>query len=440
MSIGLLGVLGCYGVGFIPPRTLRAAWLLPELQRFLEEEARCPPEERDTWMHLLLCQTAIRSVGALAAVVAVVERPSGRFVVRGTAGSGVMVGLLDLHEGVVARAWEEQVAVIEADHRRFGRMEARLAAGVAAGALLAMPVSSVESKWGVLVVCLRRGLLFAADDTALLRMFTEQTANALDYAALVAGQRRSADRLRRIALQLEEANAELEAFSYSASHDLRAPLRHVSGFADLLKQAEWDRMDLGSRRFLTAIVEAAGRMDRLIEALLAFSRTGRADMIWRPVSLADLVPGIRADLEGQGGERCRWTVHPLPDVAGDPTLIRAALYNLVANAVKYTREREQPEIEIGCSEPAGADGLVAVYVRDNGVGFDMRYADKLFGVFQRLHSESEFEGTGIGLATVRRIVVRHGGRVWAEGVVGAGATFWMTLPTSAPASMAAEAS
>ncbi|MDE3155596.1 MAG: GAF domain-containing protein [Acidobacteriota bacterium] len=436
VSICLLAVLGSYGVGFVPPRLLRAAWLLPELQRFLQEEAECPPGERGTWMNLLLCQMAVRSVGGVAAVVAIAEPGGGRLVVRGTAGAGMMVESLDLDEGVAARAWAAGEPAFEADARRFGRMEGLLAAGTGAEALLAVPVASRDSRWGVLVVCLRRGLLFAADDMALLKIFSAQAANALDYAALVAEHETAAEELRRTAGQLEEANRELEAFSYSVSHDLRAPLRHVAGFAGLLRKADGEQLSGAGQRYLTTIVEATDRMGKLIEALLAFSRTGRSEMTWRRVALADLVPGIRLELDGAGGERCAWTVQPLPEVHGDAMLIRVALFNLVSNAVKYSRDQAQPAIEIGCRGTAGADGLVAIYVRDNGAGFDMRYAEKLFGVFQRLHAESEFEGTGIGLATVRRIVTRHGGRVWAEGAVGQGATFWIALPAVRPAEAA----
>jgi signal transduction histidine kinase len=436
VPLGLLGVLGCYYVGFVPPRLLRAAWLLPELRRFLQEEARCPPSERATWMNVLLCQTALRSVGGLAAVVVMLDRTSGRLTAEGSAGTTLTIGSIEPGEGATGQAWQERRVVLETDRGRFAPLEARLASATGAGAVLAMPIASREATRGVLIVCLRRGLLFAADDLALLQMFTAQTANSLDYAALVAEHEASADALRRAAAELKAANGELEAFSYSVSHDLRAPLRHIAGFAELLQETEGDRLTDAGRGHLKTVLEAANRMDRLIRALLAFSRMGRRELAWQRVSVDEMVQSIRLELEQEGGEARRWTVGPLPEVNGDPVLIRVALYNLLANAVKYTRLREAGEIEIGSRNDDAQTGHVAIYVRDNGAGFDMRYADKLFGVFQRLHLEEQFEGTGVGLANVRRIVLRHGGRVWAEGAVDAGATFWITLP-AAPQAVAA---
>jgi signal transduction histidine kinase len=230
--------------------------------------------------------------------------------------------------------------------------------------------------------------------------------------------------------QLDEVaatNRELEAFSYSVSHDLRAPLRHVAGFASLLEKRAGDGLDPEGRRHLRTIVEAAARMGRLVDDLLEFSRMGRADMVRKTVNLNDVVQDVLREVgQDTRDRRIEWTTHPLPPVAGDQAMLRMALANLVSNAVKYSATREVAEIEIG-AKPA-VNGERVLYVRDNGVGFDMAYADKLFGVFQRLHSAEEFEGTGIGLANVRRIVQRHGGKTWAEGSVDGGATFFISLP------------
>ena len=228
---------------------------------------------------------------------------------------------------------------------------------------------------------------------------------------------------------LSVANRELEAFSYSVSHDLRAPLRHVAGFAALLTQTSSDALGEDGRRYVRTIAESADRMGRLIDDLLAFSRMGRVDLRRAVVPLRPLVDDVLAELRADvDGRAVDWTVHAMPSVYADPAMLRQVLLNLVDNALKYTRPRERAEIEIG-SRPA-EDGFVAVYVADNGVGFDMQYADKLFGVFQRLHRADQFEGTGIGLANVRRIVQRHGGRTWAEGAVDRGACFWVTLPVT----------
>jgi signal transduction histidine kinase len=227
--------------------------------------------------------------------------------------------------------------------------------------------------------------------------------------------------------QVSAANEELEAFSYSVSHDLRAPLRHVAGFAALLMKSSDERLDDQSRRYLANITTAATRMGHLIDDLLAFSRMARAEMAVSAVDLGALVRDVQREVLGDaGGHKVHWRVGPLPAVRGDPAMLRVAFANLLSNALKYSSHREDPVIEIGAWESPGDEQVV--FVRDNGVGFDMKYAGKLFGVFQRLHTADEFEGTGIGLAIVRRIVGRHGGRVWAEGEVHRGAAFYVSLP------------
>jgi PAS domain S-box-containing protein len=239
--------------------------------------------------------------------------------------------------------------------------------------------------------------------------------------------------------QLEEANKELESFSYSVSHDLRAPLRHVQGFVAMLSREVQGGLSETAQHYLTTIGAAAGDMGRLIDDLLSFSKMGRTEMHETAVELDELVQRARRDLQLALKDRdVAWTIGPLPVVQGDPALLQLVLANLLGNAVKYTRARDRAEIQIGC---AGAeDDRVVLFVRDNGAGFDMRYAHKLFGVFQRLHRLDEFEGTGIGLANVRRIVTRHGGRTWAEGAVGRGATFYFTLKagTGTPSGAARE--
>ncbi len=227
--------------------------------------------------------------------------------------------------------------------------------------------------------------------------------------------------------QLQAANAELEAFSYSVSHDLRAPLRHVQGFVKLLEKDAGPALAGKSLPHLQAISQAATRMGNLIDDLLSFSRIGHAEMQKTEVSLDQLVRETLGDFaEETQARKIAVKIHPLPAVQGDRALLRLVLVNLISNAVKFTGTRAEASLEIG-SVPGG-NGETAIFIRDNGVGFDPRYAGKLFGVFQRLHTQDEFAGTGIGLANVQRIIQRHGGRVWAEGVLEGGATFYFSIP------------
>lgn len=241
-------------------------------------------------------------------------------------------------------------------------------------------------------------------------------------------ERRVLDRTEALAA----ANAELESFAYSASHDLRAPLRHLSGFAALLRQRAAGVLDAQSRHYVDAIAEAATRMGHLIDDLLSFSRMGRSALSRSSVSLDALVRDVIRELEPETQNRAvRWTIGALPVVAGDAPMLRVVMMNLLQNALKFTRLR--PVAEIAVAREPSPDGEVVVSVRDNGVGFDMAYVGRLFGVFERLpHSAAQFEGTGIGLATVRRVIQRHGGRTWAEGVVEQGATFYFSLPAAPP--------
>jgi signal transduction histidine kinase len=233
--------------------------------------------------------------------------------------------------------------------------------------------------------------------------------------------------LAKRSTDLESINKELEAFAYSISHDLRAPLRHMAGYTELLQKRASSSLDEKSNHYIMMMLESAKRMGNLIDDLLAFSRIGRAETQKTLVNLAQLVrealSEVREDTEGRN---IAWKIGTLPDFYGDRSMLRLVLVNLISNAVKFTRTRPQAEIEIG-SANGNRDELI-VFIRDNGVGFDMKYVNKLFGVFQRLHQADEFEGTGIGLATVQRIIHRHGGEVWAEGVVDSGATFYFSAP------------
>ena len=233
-------------------------------------------------------------------------------------------------------------------------------------------------------------------------------------------------RLKQHVAQLELANEELEAFSSSVSHDLRAPLRHMSGFADLLQKQLKNRLYEKSLEYSSLISKSAKKMERLIDDLLSYSGLGRKEMRKREVNLSHLLnESVSQILTQTEGRDIEWKIHKLPNVYGEPSMLKLVLINLIANAVKFTSTRTKAEIEIGCRKDGNED---ICFIKDNGVGFNMDYADRLFGVFQRLHTHEEFEGTGIGLANVRRIVSLHGGRTWAEGTVNQGATFYFTIP------------
>lgn len=275
-------------------------------------------------------------------------------------------------------------------------------------------------------------------DIMLSPLDTDEGLQALAVIRDVSERKAADDKVRRLNLdlqlqnaRLEIANKELESFSYSVSHDLRAPLRHIDGFANLLAKHADATLDDQSRRFLTVISDSARRMGRLIDDLLTFSRMARTHLELSRVDNNLLVAAVIRE-GGFDREAIEWAIAPVPEVRADAAMLRQVWFNLIENAVKYSVRVSPRRIEIGTIAGATQDNEVIFFVRDNGVGFDMKYAAKLFGVFQRLHSEAEFEGTGIGLANVRRIITRHGGRTWGESSLGSGATFFFSLPAKTP--------
>ena len=242
----------------------------------------------------------------------------------------------------------------------------------------------------------------------------------------IAERKQAEERIRQTARRLKSANEELEAFSYSVSHDLRAPLRGINGYSNILLEEYADHLDEEGTRLLQGIIRNTATMSQLIDDLLSFSRLGRAELKRISIDLAGLAREVYDSLSSQAsGRDIVFTVDSLPLVRGDRAMMRQVFQNLIGNAIKFTGYEEQASIEVGTT--ASEDENV-YFVKDNGAGFNMKYANKLFGVFNRLHKPSEFEGTGVGLAIVQRIVQRHGGRVWAESSVGEGATFYFSLP------------
>lgn len=289
--------------------------------------------------------------------------------------------------------------------------------------------SGGDSDRGIHIHFNARDHLITADRLQILNLLLSTYDAAIERTKEL---QRSHEQLKVLHARLNEANKELESFAFSVSHDLRAPLRHIDGYGAMLMQELAGSLSPEAARYLREMTSASRRMGQLIEDMLEFSRSGRATLRETRVDLCELVKAAIRELEmSSAGRDIDWSVAPLPAVRGDPAMLKQVFANLLGNAVKYSRTRDRARIEIGA---AGEDGgRLVVFVRDNGVGFDMNYVHRLFEPFSRLHSTDEFEGTGVGLATVRRIVARHGGRVWAEAAPGRGATFYLTLAAAGSA-------
>jgi signal transduction histidine kinase len=419
VPLAALGAALNYYFAFASPSWLRRVWQSAELYGLLAEASRgsTAPTEGESLERL--CAFVMSAVGATGVAAALLDEKEERLIVR-VSHWGYLEPGRAVPEGRILAAWRTNEATLVQNFEW-------VLPGGAPGSVYVVPIPSKVAARGLLVVVLPRGALFVRDDLALLRICCSETAAELDSTAMRSHQQTLIAELNQRTAQLSAVNKELEAFSYSVSHDLRAPLRHISGFSDLLEKSEGRELDPTRKRYLRLIAESAVKMGDLIDSLLVFSRMGRAEMLHSRVDLNAIVRvAQREAMQADPARKVKWMIEPLPEVAGDPSMLQLVFTNLLANAFKYSRNREDAQIEIGSAN--GSPSEAVVYVRDNGVGFDMAYADRLFGVFQRLHRAEEFEGTGIGLANVQRIVLRHGGRVWAESEPDKGATFFVALP------------
>lgn len=422
---GLFAMLAYYA-GFATPHWLRRYWQLSELHRFLRQTSGPWSGEPIISSLERLCHVTVRAVGGMDAMVVLWNDEDQKLTIHASTNKVVMPRGRTVDSTAVWESWNSQSPRAGSVPADFDSTQTPIAVSVGAKATIIVPIVTVDRAWGVMQVFNHRQSLFLADDINLLSLFAEQTAIALGYATLVTEQRNLIRQLSQRTGQLEIAYKELESFSYSVSHDLRSPLRHISGYLEMLQKHIDSLLDDKGRRYVNITLEEAARMSLLIDDLLAFSRFGRAELHHTEVDLAQLVNEVIAGFEHeQQGRNTSWHIHPLPCVQGDRSMLRLVWTNLISNALKFSSRRPQPEIEIGFrAEPHE----LVFFVSDNGVGFNMKHVGQLFGVFQRLHGTAEFEGTGIGLATVQRIIQRHGGRTWAEGQEEEGATFYFTLP------------
>lgn len=431
----MLSGIGYY-LAFVPPGWLRQAWQLPELHRYLRKVGQADASMRLATAGRELCIASSRAGSGIASVIALWDEQKRELAIAEVGGGEKRALLLDPvsmtpqpfppDSYIYQNVWTRGLPITaNTDELKHTQSQFPVAMFFDAAGILAVPIGTAARRRGVLVVYGLRKSLFPDDDIGLLQMLSDQYAITLENADLVTEQKKLAAQISERNVQVEAANKELESFAYSVSHDLRAPLRSMDGFSQALMEDYASKLDPAAVEYLKQIRSSSQHMGQLIDDLLKLSRMSRAAMKMQRVDLSALAMKIGVNFANSDPRRrVKFNIPANIIGYGDETLLEVALQNLLDNAWKFTSRTPAAIIEFGTIE---RDGRTNYFVRDTGAGFDMQYVDKLFGPFQRLHTVHEFEGTGIGLATVYRIITRHGGRVWAEGAVGQGATFYFTL-------------
>jgi signal transduction histidine kinase len=444
-----------YYIGFVPPRWLRRGWQNNQLREYISLIGRPANKRMSEAEHIqYLTHTGRASVSAIGSVIICPSESNVKWDILYTDEIPQAERLEFSTSRYIRESWDERQPGFIRKKAQLTGGDLELLEAVNARSLLIMPIDSGEKRWSLLLTFMKHDSLFPEDDLELLTLLAQQSAIVLENNALIDAlqasneelerrvEERTADlnnafdeiqlmnteledRVAERTAQLTVVNKELESFAYSVSHDLRAPLRALDGFSEALREDYSDRLDGNALHYISRIRGASQRMGQLIDDLLQLSRLSRAELNRVDFDLSETVRLIGQEVQERWPEhRVKFIVQDGLNDNGDVRLIRAAMVNLLENAWKFSSKSQCPRVEFGTT---CHNGIQAYFVRDNGAGFDMAYHDKMFGAFQRLHSDYEFEGNGIGLATVQRIARRHGGDVWAEGETGKGATFYFTF-------------
>jgi signal transduction histidine kinase len=418
-----LGSALAYLFGFAPPGPLRRAWQAPEVFAFVRRTSRLVGEAGSELVHAALAREIAAATGESEAGLGIWQPETEVLRFWRTRGEPID---RRLDESLASEAFIAQRAVATTEDAAGKRQLPAEYRQSRPSHVLAAPVTVGERRIGVIAIIVARRSTFFDDDLALLQLLADQAGVVLEHRRLFEEVQGLNSALERSVSELRALNEELGAFAYSVSHDLRAPLRSIDGFSQILLEDKGAVLGDDGRKHLDRVRAAATHMGALIDDMLVLSRITRDEMSPRSVDLTALARSVVDELRAREPQRnVEFESNGALPATGDERLLRVALTNLLGNSWKFTRSRDPAHVSFGGET---RDGEAVFFVKDDGVGFDMRYAQKLFGAFQRLHNRSEFEGTGIGLATVQRIVHRHGGRVWAESEVDKGTTFYFTLP------------